>query len=120
MTGKCFGYDRALRQVIQRVVVSVLVVPLARPVPVVRSGFRNEAELSARGMPILRAELIRGEVEFRYRIRNDRRVVSRHAEVVVVHAVHRKVVVARTRSANRSADSRHSARLRYNVGRQHG
>ena len=70
-------------------------------------------------MPILRAELIRGEVEFRYRIRNDRRVVSRHAEVVVVHAVHRKVVVARTRSANRSADSRHSARLRYNVGRQH-
>src|SRR5207253_11277843 len=55
--------DRAFRKVIQSVVVAVLVVPLARSVPVVRSGFRNQAELSARGMSVLRAELIRRQIE---------------------------------------------------------
>ena len=70
-------------------------------------------------MSVLRAELIRRKIEFRDRIGNDRRVVPSHAEVIVIHAVHREVVVAWTRSANRSTNSGDAARLRDNVRSQH-
>src|SRR5215472_8047265 len=91
----------SLRQVIERVVISVLVVPLARPVPSVRSSLRDQTELAARGMPVLRAELIRREVEFRDRIWNHCGIISGHAQIVVVHAIYCKVVVARTCSTHR-------------------
>src|SRR2546421_11181734 len=87
--------------------------------PAIGAGLGHQAELTARRVPILGAKLVGRKVEFRDRVRNDRRVVSRHAQIVVIYAVHGKIIVAWTRSANRSADSRYAAGLRYNVGRQH-
>src|ERR1700741_4313589 len=111
--------DRVLRQVVDGVVVLFLVIPFAGPMPIVRAGLGHQAELTARGMPVLRAELIRREVKFRNGVWNDRGVVSRYAQVVVIHTVYREIVVARARSANRSANSGYAARLGDNVGRQH-
>ena len=87
--------------------------------PVIGAGLGHQAELTARRVPIFGAKLVGGEVEFRDRIRNDRRVVSRHAQIVVIHTVNREIVVAWTRSADGSANSRDPTRLGHNVGSQH-
>src|SRR5437870_13265782 len=59
--------DRAFRKVIQSVVVAVLVVSLARSVPVVRSGFCHLDVFSARVMSVLCYELICMQFVFRQR-----------------------------------------------------
>src|SRR5437762_11970630 len=86
--------------------------------PVIGAGLSHQAELTARRVPIFGAKLVGGEVEFRDRIRNDRRVVSRHAQVVVIHTINCEIVVAWTRAANRSANSRDPAWLRHDVVNQ--
>ena len=87
--------------------------------PIVGAGLGYQAELTARRVPIFGAELVGRKVELRNCIGDDRRVVSGHAQIVVIDTVHRKIIVTRTRSANRSADSLGAARLCNNIGGQH-
>ena len=85
-----------LRQVVERIVVPVLVVPLSRSMPLI-------CALSSSPMlncppaecPYSALNWFVDQVEFRYRIRYHRGVVPRNVQVVVIHTIHRKRIVSR-------------------------
>ena len=111
----CSSSDCIFGQIVEGVVILILVVPLARSMPIVRASLRHQAELSTGRVSVFGAELVGREIEFCNSVGNDRGVVPRYAEVVVIHSVHRKVVVARARSSHRAADARYATRLRHHI-----
>src|SRR5467141_424913 len=60
LTGDRPAGDGSLGQIIERVVVAILVVPLSRTVPVIGYGLGDETELATGRMPVFGGELIGG------------------------------------------------------------
>jgi len=62
--GKSSGVDGLLGEVVDRVEVAILSVPLPGAMPVVGAGFGDEVELAAGGVSVFRAELAGLQGEF--------------------------------------------------------
>src|ERR1700746_3515573 len=95
-SGKQSVIDRGPGKVVNRVVIAILIVQVGRSMPVVRARLGDKGELTTSGMPVFGAELVGREVELLNRVGNHRGVRPRYTEIVVIDAVHGKVIFAGT------------------------
>src|SRR6266404_8076889 len=75
--------DSRLSQIVHRIEVSVLRVPLTGAMPIVGAGLGDQNKLPSCGMAIFRAELIRQQHELAHRVRDNRRIGTSNAQVVI-------------------------------------
>src|ERR1700722_16511072 len=87
--------------IIHRIQIAISEVLIQRSMETISSTLDRRIELTAGGMAELGVELIGDEGEVRHRIVRNGDQGSGHGLVVIVHAFHRKVIVARTLPADR-------------------
>src|SRR5882757_10377849 len=109
------GGNRLFRQVIHGVEIAVLEIFVSGTVEVIRSSFSNQIELAPGRVSRLSGELIGLQGKLGYGIGDHGGIRARHAEVVVIHAIHVEVILTRTCAAYRPADSCDASWLRHDV-----
>src|SRR5258705_1104476 len=92
--------------------------------PIVGARLGDQAKLAACGMAIFCAELVSGERELSYRVRNYCRIISCNAEIVIVVTVDGQIVIAKACAADSASCTCDATRLSNHVrgsnGQLHG